>query len=94
MSESNNTRISRREALKRTTLLAAGLVTLPALMMNRAVAATDSKTAVQYRPQPNGEQRCDRCVHFIGGGTTLESRCEIVEGTVSPHGWCTAFTER
>jgi len=41
-----------------------------------------SKAAAHYRDRPNGPQRCGGCVHFRGGS------CEIVEGRISPNGWC------
>lgn len=43
-----------------------------------------SQISVRYQPQPKGEQKCGNCMHFIAGSNT----CKLVEGTVSPEGWC------
>jgi hypothetical protein len=48
-----------------------------------------SKAEAQYRDAPNGEQRCGGCVHFIGPNS-----CSIVEGPISPNGWCRFFRAR
>jgi hypothetical protein len=48
-----------------------------------------SKAAVQYQDQPKGGQRCSGCVNFITGG-----QCKIVEGSISPNGWCTAYVAK
>ncbi|NOJ46909.1 twin-arginine translocation signal domain-containing protein [Bradyrhizobium archetypum] len=41
-----------------------------------------SKASAQYRDSPNGSQRCSGCVNFRAG------TCAIVEGPISPDGWC------
>jgi hypothetical protein len=47
-----------------------------------------SKQQARYQNRPNGNQRCSRCVHFTNG------RCSIVQGTISPNGWCMYFAPR
>ena len=43
-----------------------------------------SQAQAQYKGQPKGDQKCGNCVNFIAGSNT----CKVVEGQVSPNGWC------
>jgi hypothetical protein len=43
-----------------------------------------TKMQAEYQEQPNGDQRCDNCRFFIAESNT----CEVVEGEISPQGWC------
>jgi len=45
-----------------------------------------SQEAVQYRPKPKDWQKCLFCTYFQAPET-----CGIVEGKVSPQGWCVRF---
>jgi hypothetical protein len=60
---------------------------------NGAAAAREklSPEAVHYQPMPkDGEkygQKCLTCMYFQAPGT-----CSVVSGTVSPQGWCTAYS--
>jgi len=49
--------------------------------------AQTSKQAANYQSSPNGGQRCADCRHFNASNRT----CRIVEGPVSPNGWCRYF---
>lgn len=46
-----------------------------------------AKVQVQYQEQPNGEQQCSRCQHFVAASNT----CNLVEGPINPEGWCTLW---
>lgn len=54
------------------------------------VATKASQESVQYRTQPNGDQKCDGCQHFIAGSNT----CQLVEGQISPDGWCVLWAKK
>lgn len=87
--------ISRRDALKRLAV-AAGAMAAPILVTGQETLphqAKVAKAALQYQDHPNGKQECDDCIHFLRGGTP-DSRgaCQVVAGSISPHGWCYAFT--
>lgn len=45
-----------------------------------------SKQAAQYQEQPNGQQRCSLCANF-----QAPSACLVVNGAVTPNGWCKLF---
>lgn len=57
-----------------------------------APASTPKATqaSVQYQPQPKGDQKCSGCQHFIAESNT----CQLVEGQISPDGWCTLWTQK
>lgn len=48
-----------------------------------------SQASVQYQTQPKGDQKCANCVHFIAESNT----CKVVEGDISPEGWCTLWAK-
>ncbi len=55
-----------------------------------APAAKVSQASVQYQTQPKGEQQCSGCMHFIAESNT----CKLVEGQISPDGWCTLWAKK
>lgn len=54
--------------------------------MRSAAGVPVSKQDAQYQDQPKGEQRCSSCTNF-----QAPSACLVVEGTVTPNGWCKLF---
>lgn len=48
-----------------------------------------SKADAKYQDQPKGEQRCAICLQF-----QPPNSCKIVEGQISPKGWCQFFAGR
>lgn len=60
-----------------------------------ADTAKTSKSAVQYRDDPNGDQQCSNCLQFIPGKTAEDSgECKVVAGEISPQGWCSAYAPK
>jgi len=49
-------------------------------------AAKESRREARYQTHPHGRERCGRCSHFV-----KPNSCEIVEGRISPRGWCSHF---
>lgn len=47
------------------------------------------KTVAKYQDHPKGIQRCEICLQFRAPGT-----CQLVEGEISPQGWCQFFAAR
>lgn len=92
MSDSNETgAINRRIALKR--LLGSTLVlgAAPLLAVSDAWACdgTESKSATMYQSKPHGKMECSNCAQFCPGKTAQAmGTCKVVEGSISPHGWC------
>jgi hypothetical protein len=53
-----------------------------------AQAKVPQKT-VAYQDKPQGDQRCDGCTNF-----QPPNACKLVEGQISPQGWCSLFTKK
>jgi hypothetical protein len=49
-----------------------------------------TQASVQYQPQPKGEQDCAGCMHFEASSST----CTLVEGHISPDGWCNIWVKK
>jgi hypothetical protein len=89
---SQTTVISRRGLLRDAAFLAGGAVVASGLIMSRPAAAGPSKMpqkVVRYQATPNGAARCDSCTLWQG-----PSACKVVDGTISPSGWCSLYVHR
>jgi len=77
-----------------------GVILLPALagLLTKTVLADDTKvaqSAVQYQTKPNGDKQCSKCAFFIPGATAdATGSCKIVDGVISPSGYCSAFNAK
>lgn len=86
-------KLSRRKMIKYMVLGA----TIPIIntLINQAHAAKTSKESVQYRDKPNGKDQCSNCMQFIPGKTLdANGECRVVEGNISPNGWCNAYAAK
>ena len=90
MDDKNRTEISRRDLLKGVAILA-GVAALHPV----AAQAKVTKAAMQYQDHPKGSAECSNCLQFIPGKTpTAMGTCEVVEGAISPKGWCVAYVKK
>lgn len=83
MSEDTKSIISRRTILK---------VGLGAVTVGFAGAASAQKMApsmVMYQATPKDGHQCNKCVQF-----EAPASCKVVEGKISPTGWCAAFAPK
>ncbi len=48
-----------------------------------------AKAMLQYQDHPNGDNHCGICAQF-----EPPDQCKIVEGPISPNGWCAAFAPK
>jgi hypothetical protein len=76
--------LSRRALLGSTTALAAAIV-LAGTGTGRAQQKMSKQTA-EYQDSPKGDQKCEGCRFFVE-----EASCQLVEGEISPNGWCRLF---
>lgn len=82
--------LSRRSILRRAALMAGAGVAAAALPMHRAHAqAKASKQAMKYQDHPQDGKKCSECLQF-----EAPSNCKVVEGTISPEGYCIAFVKK
>jgi len=83
---------NRRRALL---LSAAGVAGLAALPQRSRAQAKASKAVMQYQDHPKGKQDCVGCIQFVPGKTPAAmGTCKVVEGAISPEGWCIAFAPK
>jgi hypothetical protein len=77
----------------RRALLKAGLGLAAAGIGGAAsAAAATAKIApamVQYQDHPKDGHQCSLCVQFVAPGS-----CKLVDGAISPNGWCAAFAPK
>jgi hypothetical protein len=77
-----------------------GLVLLPALAATLGgIALADSskatKSAMHYQSSPNGSMQCAGCKFFIpGSDAKSDGTCQVVDGPISPAGYCTAYSAK
>jgi len=82
--------LSRRVLFQRVAVYAAGAATLHGLGLNRAAAqAKVPQKTVAYQDKPKGTDRCDGCNNF-----QPPNACKVVEGEISPQGWCSLFVKK
>lgn len=75
--------------LSRRSALAAAIGGTLAAVAGKAPADSANKApqrAAGYQPQPNGSKKCEGCAQFRG-----PDACSIVQGPISPDGWCRLF---
>ena len=75
-------------------------VVLPALagLLLAETASADAKGSqaqFKYQTKPNNGHKCSQCALFIpGSSATANGTCKVVAGTISPNGWCTAWSKK
>jgi hypothetical protein len=82
--------VSRRSLLRRAAGLA-GVGLAGAVVPVRLASAQQkvSKEAMKYQDKANGDMRCDNCMQFVA-----PSSCKVVDGTISPSGYCIAWVKK
>jgi hypothetical protein len=74
--------------------LAAAAAAPAIAFMGKALAqgGKAKQSDVKYQDKPMDGKDCDDCIQFIPGKTAKSpGACKIVEGAISPHGWCIVF---
>ena len=90
-----NEKVSRRGFLKGSALLASIAVVSATGVMTREAVAGVPKAAMQYVDHPNGSMECSNCIQFIPGPSAkADGKCKIVDGAISPHGYCNAYSAK
>jgi hypothetical protein len=81
-------RISRRMVIARTAFalggVAAAAAVTPALAQQKV-----SQESAKYQTTPKGQQNCSMCASF-----QAPNACKLVDGTISPSGWCLLFAPK
>jgi hypothetical protein len=79
--------ISRRIVLLRSAGCAAGAAA--SLLPLKHAAAKMSQASVAYQDSPKGDQQCSNCSLF-----QEPNGCTIIDGNVSPEGWCKFWVKK
>lgn len=84
--------LSRRSILRKVALTAGGAATLGTVIGGNRSAEAQTKVAlsvVGYQSTPHEGQACDNCLQF-----QPPNACKVVEGVVSPAGWCKVYVKK
>jgi hypothetical protein len=85
----------RRKALRQGFRIAGIAVAVLAIGANESAAAKATKNEVMYQDHRHDGKGCRECKSFIpAGGNADGATCALVEGVISPDGWCTAYAPR
>jgi hypothetical protein len=91
MSDSNThdekRKMSRRQILRGAALAASGTAVLVAGAV--PAQAKMAQAAAGYQDKPKGDQSCASCALF-----KAPSSCTLVDGTISPNGWCRFYSKK
>ena len=83
-------KLSRRSVLKQAVLLAGAGLTASVLPSRPARAQQKAgKAAMKYQDKPEGDKKCSDCLQFVAPDS-----CKVVEGTISPNGYCLAYVKK
>ncbi len=86
-------KISRRTLLKSAAVVMG--VVFVSTFAGKAHAAKSTKAAMKYQDTPKGDQQCSNCSLFIFGKTPeAVGTCQVVEGSISPKGYCIAYKKK
>ena len=79
--------VSRRQLLTRVMIAAAGGIAV--LGIASPALAKMTQQTVGYQANPNNGLKCSDCTLF-----RAPSSCIMVDGTISPDGWCKLFAKK
>jgi hypothetical protein len=76
------------------------VVVLPALaglLLSETIPAQAKGSQAQFKYQntPKNGQKCSTCMQFVPGSSPSKNgSCKIVDGSISPNGWCIAWAAK
>lgn len=79
--------LPRRAVLRQTVGILSAAAVISAQAERAAATIKISQSAVAYQDHPQGDKRCGKCLQFQPPST-----CRMVEGAISPQGFCRIFT--
>jgi hypothetical protein len=89
----------RDSAMTRRSFVANAIV-LPALAglilaETKSAQAKGSQAQFKYQSTPSNGHKCSQCTFYIPGSSPkANGTCKIVDGSISPNGWCTAWAAK
>ncbi len=91
----NDTNISRGGIIGKLVAVSTAIVAFAKLHVRAQAALTPQapptidQTTAHYVSHPVFGNECSWCIHFVPPGS-----CQIVNGTISPHGYCKFFSTK
>lgn len=87
---------SRRRLLIQSAATLPVLITLSLLTQSGSVSAGKaSKSDFHYQDHPNDGNQCSNCAAFTPPpSASVDGNCAIIDGPISPKGWCMAFSRK
>ena len=82
-------KLQRRAFFRGAATIAAAAAAATVIPIKVARAQKASKESLKYQDTPKNGQECDACVYW-----QPPKSCVLVEGDISPKGWCTAFNPK
>ncbi len=91
----NSSKLTRGQFVARAIVLPALAGLLYSVEAAPARAAKGSQAQYKYQSKPNGSKKCSNCTFYIAGkSSTANGSCKIVDGTISPNGYCIAYSAK
>ena len=93
----DNKNISRGDLLQKLAIAPIAIGALAALGTQAEAAAKTAQSAVQYVNHAVGGKKCSQCRFFQAAKSNPDKAngaCQIVEGSISPNGYCVAFAAK
>lgn len=89
-----NERLGRKHLIK--ILAALPAVAVAGLAAPRIAEAKGSKASFKYQDKPKNGQECDACRFYLPNKKNMKAKggCTLVDGDISPKGWCIAFAKK
>jgi hypothetical protein len=81
--------LSRRNVLRGATLAAGSAAFLAAALTTQRAEAKMKQEAAGYQTTPKDGKSCAGCAVFVA-----PSSCRLVDGTISPNGYCRFFVKK
>lgn len=81
--------LSRRSLLRAAACAGVGLAAGAMAARSALAQQKASKQAMHYQDKPSGDKKCSECLQF-----EAPSSCKVVEGTISPNGYCIAWVKK
>lgn len=86
---------ARRRIMLKNAAVAACLAAAPWAARRALAQGKVAKEAMHYQDRPKDGQNCATCIQFIPGAKPGASgACQIVEGPISPDGWCIEYIKK
>jgi len=82
-------KMTRRRFFRSAATIAGAAAAASVIPIRVAHAQKVDKASMKYQDTPKDGQHCDQCVYF-----QPPEACGLVEGTISPNGWCVAYNKK